>query len=442
MRESTARFPAFRTAALAAALAVVALLFAGAADAASASGPKYSDKRLAKWLKNELRDSGLKPKGVSKCRPTRGKRVMVCRWRAKGVLPGGAPYECAGKARLTVKKKLWEIDPCNNIREPMMPLRAAPGPHPLFGFNEDWNHNLDMLDLAPGVGANIARQGLFWDAVERNPGAGYDWSEMDAVYYAFLARGIRPLWVLSAAPCWAQSGSCQRGAHPQEQFYDEFAAFAAAAASRYPEAVGFEIWNEPNFRLFWGGDPDPESYARMIQAVAPAIKAADPTVPVLTAGLSPHIDPEPNAMPYAEFLRRVYDTGAPSLTDAIATHPYPNRRYGEDYLGNVRVNLYRTFNIMEAHGEAWKPIWVTETGVSNTGDESFRPEQQADALAKMYELFRMIDHDIPVVVFHRFRDEPNDSRAEERGYGVISGDGGLKPAYCSIAVARGLPAPC
>ena len=37
---------------------------------------------------------------------------------------------------------------------------------------------------------------------------------------------------------------------------------------------GFEIWNEPNFRLYWGGDPDPESYARMIQAVAPAIKAA------------------------------------------------------------------------------------------------------------------------------------------------------------------------
>ena len=440
LKTITARSPMVRAAAAAVALAALALSSAPPADAGG--GPRYSDQRLAKWLKRELRDDGLAPKGVSSCRPKRGRKVMVCRWRAKGIQPGGIPYECAGKARLRVRRKQWEIDPCDNIMEPVMPLRAEPGPHPLFGFNEDWNHNLDRLDLAPGTGANIARQGLFWDAVERNQGGGYDWSEMDAMYWSFLFRGLRPLWVLSAAPCWAQSGSCQRGAHPAEQFYDEFAAFAAAAAARYPEAVGFEIWNEPNFRLFWGGDPDPESYARMIQAVAPAIKAADPTVPVLTAGLSPHIDPEANAMPYAEFLRRVYDTGAPGLTDAIAAHAYPNRRYSEDYLGNIRVNLYRTFDVMQSHGEGWKPIWVTETGVSNAGEDSFRPEQQADALARMYELFRLVDHNIPVVVFHRFRDEPGDERVEERGYGVISADGGLKPAYCSIAVARGLPSPC
>jgi polysaccharide biosynthesis protein PslG len=427
----------------AAALPALALTFALAlpdsTNAADEKDPRYSDQRLAKWLKKELRGGGLKPKGVSSCHPKRAKKVLVCRWRAKGFLPDGTPYECAGRARFTVKKKQWAIDPCDNLKEPMMPLRAAPGPHPLFGFNEDWNLNLDKLDLISGTGANIARQGLFWDAVERDPGTGYDWSEMDAIYHGFLARGIRPLWVLYAAPCWAQSGSCRTGAHPAEQFYDEFAAFAAAAANRYPEAVGFEIWNEPNYRIYWGGDPDPESYARMIQAVAPAIKAADPTVPVLTAGLSPHIDTEANAMAYAEFLRRVYDSGAPGYTDAIGAHPYPNRRYSEDYLGNIRVNLYRTFDIMQSHGEASKPIWVTETGVSNAGDESFTPDQQAEALAKIYELIRLVDHDIPVVVFHRFSDQPGHPRVDERGYGVVTGSGQPKPAYCAVAAARERP---
>ena len=144
-------------------------------------------------------------------------------------------------------------------------------------------------------------------------------------------------------------------------------------------------------------------------------------------------------MAYPEFLRRLYDTGAPSLTDAIGTHPYPNRRYSEDYLANIRVNLFRTFNVMENHGEASKPMWVTETGVSNTGDEAFRPDQQADALARMYELFRLIDHDIPVVVFHRFSDQPGSPRVEERGSGVVTGSGQPKPAYCSIAAAREHP---
>ena len=408
----------------------------------SGADPKVSDKKLKKLLKKELAAKGLTVKGISACKP-KGKKKIICRWRAAGKFPGDIAYECAGRAVYAVKKKTFTIDPCNNVMEPQMPLKSAPGPHPLFGFNEDWNLHLDKFDLIPPIGANIARQGLFWEAVERNPGQPYDWSEMDAMYNGFLARGIRPLWVLYAAPCWAQSGTCQSGAHPAEAFYDEFAAFAAAAAVRYPEAIGFEIWNEPNFRLYWGGDPDPESYARMIQTVAPAIKAADPTVPVLTAALSPHINSEPNAMAYVEFLRRVYDTGAPKLTDAIGTHPYPNRRFSEDYLGNIRVNLYRTFNIMQNNGDAAKPIWVTETGVSNTGeDESFTPDQQAQALAQIYELLRLIDHPIPVVVYHRFRDKPNDPRIKEQGYGVINPDGGLKPAYCSIARAREVASPC
>jgi hypothetical protein len=425
----------------AAALVVVAAFALLAAAPEGAGAAKYSDKKLKKLLKKELAAQGLTAKGISSCTP-KGKKRYVCRWRAKGTFPGDIPYECAGRAKFSVKGKKWTIDQCQNINEPMMPLGPLQ-PHPMFGFNEDWNLHLDKFDLIPGIGANIARQGLFWGAVERNPGAGYDWSEMDAIYNGFLARGIRPLWVLYDGPCWAQTGACQPGAHPAEEFYDEMAAWAAAAALRYPEAIGFEIWYEPNFRLYWGGDPDPESYARMVQAVAPAIKAADPTVPVLTAALSPHINNDQNAMAYPEFLRRVYDTGAPLLTDAIGTHPYPNRRYIEDYLGNIRVNLYRTFQIMESHGDAAKPIWVTETGVSNTGeDESFTPDQQADALAKIYDLLRRIAHPIPVVVYHRFRDKPNDPRVKEQGYGVVNPDGSLKPAYCSIAAAREVAAPC
>src|SRR5687768_5502271 len=111
---------------VAAALAVIALAFALAfpsgADAAD-KDPRYSDKRLEKWLKDELRGSGLEPKGISSCRPKRGDRVMVCKWRAKGTFPGDLPYECAGKARLAVQKRQWNVDPCNNIEEPRMPLR-------------------------------------------------------------------------------------------------------------------------------------------------------------------------------------------------------------------------------------------------------------------------------------------------------------------------------
>ena len=422
-------------------LVVVALCVALAAPAQgdNDNDPKYSDKRLSKWLKNELRSAGLEPKGISSCRPKRGKKVMVCKWRAKGVFPGEIPYECAGKARFTVKKKQWAIDPCNNINEPMIPLKAEAGPHPLFGYNEDWLHELGKLDVLAGSGANVARTGLYWDAVQPTSVNTHNWATFDGMYASMLARGIRPLFILSAAPCWAQSGSCRQGAHPSPEYYDELGSFAARAAQRYPQAAGIEVWNEPNYEIYWGGQPDPESYGEMLKAVVPAIKAANPSMTVVTAGLSPHINDDADAIAYETFLRRAYATGGPQLADAIGTHPYPNRRYVEDYLGNIRVNLFRYLRVMSEFGEENKPMWVTETGVSNEGDEGFDLQQQADALAQIYNLMRRIDHEIPVVVFHRFVDQPGSPRIKEQGYGVVSGNGNLKPAYCAVAAVRERP---
>jgi hypothetical protein len=438
-----ARIDRSRIAAVAAVALAVALILALAVSASARAGndndPKYSDKRLAKWLKSELRGAGLEPKGVSSCRPKGGKNVMLCKWRAKGVFPGEIPYECSGRARLTVKRKQWEVDPCNNIEEPRMPLRDEVGPHPLFGYNDDWVHAIGGLDLLAGSGAEVARTGLYWDAVQPTSFDVHDWTLFDGLYHQMLARGVRPLFTLYAAPCWAQSGACRQGAHPSSDHYDELADFAARAAQRYPQAVGIEVWNEPNYEIYWGGTPDPESYGEMLKLVVPAIKAANPNMPVATAGLSPHISDASDAMAYETFLRRAYSTGGPQLADAIGTHPYPNRRYSEDFLGNIRVNLFRYLQVMSDFGDQDKPMWVTETGVSNDGDEGFSPDQQADALAQIYTIMRRIDHSIPVVIFHRFFDQPGNPRVKEQGYGVVSGDGALKPAYCAVAAVRDRP---
>ena len=428
-----------RLAALAVAVLTLALAFSAGAAAGNSNDPKFSDKRLAKWLKKELRNNGLEPQAVSSCKPKRSRKVMLCKWRAKGVFPGDIPYECSGKARFTVKKRQWAIDPCNNIEEPRIPLRAEAGPHPLFGYNEDWVHQLPRLDLLAGSGANVARTGLYWDAVQPTSFNVRVWTLFDALYQQMLARGIRPLFILYAAPCWAQAGACRQGAHPSADYFDELADFAARAAQRYPQAAGIEVWNEPNYEIYWGGTPDPEAYGQMLKTVVPAIKAANPNMPVVTAGLSPHINDDTDAMAYETFLRRTYATGGPQLADAIGTHPYPNRRYSEDYLGNIRVNLFRYLRVMSDFGDANKPMWVTETGVSNDGDEGFDPDQQADALAQIYNLMRRIDHDIPVVIFHRFIDQPGDPRVKERGYGVVAGNGQPKPAYCAVAAARERP---
>ena len=417
-----------------AATAALVLLCALAAALAGAapSGAKPSDAELADSLAAALlEEQGIQVDNVSSCRPDNGGDVYICKWRAEGMWPGEVPYLCAGRSRYNVKKNSWNLGGCHNRLEPQVPLLAEPGPHPAFGFNEDWHQNLGKLEELANTGANVARTGLFWEAVDHS-----GWGTFDEMYSAMLARGIRPLWVIQAAPCWAQAGKCKQGNHPSEEHYDDFANFAAQAAQRYPQSLGIEVWNEPNWNVYWGGKADPQAYGRMVAAVAPAVHAANPQMNVVTAGLSPHINSEKDAMAYRKFLRRAYATGGPQLADAIGAHPYPNRLYSQDYLGNVRAHIYRYESVMNQNGDGDTPIWVTEAGISTSGKEAFTEEHQAEGLARMYTQFRRIAN-IPVVVFHRFVDQPSSSKDNERGYGVLNGGGGRKLAYCAVADARG-----
>jgi len=427
---SATRLPAFLSRAAVSAVVLVCAL-AMALAGASQSEAKPSDSELAQSLAAELAEQGIEVDNVSSCRPQNGGDVYICKWRAEGFFPGEVPYLCAGRSRFHVKSNSWDIGGCHNRLEPQVPLQAEPGPHPQFGFNEDWHANLGKLDELADTGANVARTGLYWEAVDHS-----GWGTFDAMYQDMLARGVRPLWVIQAAPCWAQGKKCRQGSHPSEDHYGEFAAFAAQAAQRYPQSLGIEVWNEPNYDIYWGGAADPQAYGRMVAAVVPAVKAANPAMPVVTAGLSPHINSEKDAMAYKKFLRRAYRTGGPQMADAIGAHPYPNRLYTQDYLGNVRTHLFRYESVMGQNGDGDKPIWVTETGISTAGNEAFTEEHQAEGLARIYTQFLRIAN-VPVVVFHRFVDQPDSSKDNERGYGVLNGGGGRKAAYCAIAQARG-----
>jgi polysaccharide biosynthesis protein PslG len=328
--------------------------------------------------------------------------------------------------------------------------KGSPAPHPVFGYNEDWRPEMvglppipGRLDLLPGSGADVTRQLLLWGWIE-GPTGERRWERYDRFYGDLLARGIRPLWVIYGVPYWVDPGSSAPWndhvfSPPNPEAYDELASFAAEAAVRYPDSLGFEVWNEPNDHRFWGGTPDPQRYAEMVRQVAEAVDAVDPAMPVVTAGLAPVRNGDSEAMDSEKFLRRAYRAGGPQHADAIGAHPYPLRSYDEAYLGSVRTKLRGYRSVMRRFGDAGKPLWVTETGVSTLGkDEGYTQDQQAKALVRIYSLFRRASK-VPVVIFHKLFDTPEHNLLKERGYGVVDGDGNPKPAYCAIAAARGRP---
>ena len=128
-----------------------------------------------------------------------------------------------------------------------------------------------------------------WLRVERLEGT-YDWATEDATYALALEAGLKPLIVLATAPCWAHpSVPCGRhkAVRPDPDYVDEFGDFARAAAKRYPEAVGFEVWNESNLPAFWGGKPSARSYQTLLEEVWTSTREVEPRPTIAYNGLTP-----------------------------------------------------------------------------------------------------------------------------------------------------------
>jgi len=224
---------------------------------------------------------------------------------------------------------------------------------------------------------------------------------------------------------------------------DAYGEFAATVALRYRGRVGaYIVWNEPNLSREWGGGPpDPEAYTALLCRTHAALKAADPSALVVSAGLAPTNGDNGLAMDDRLFLRRMYEAGAGDCFDALGVHAYGFGHPPDDrHEAHDGLNLARTLDlreIMVANGDGARPVWITELGWTTDGAgadswQTVSSEQQADYLMRAWQY---IGSQWPwaelMTVWNLSRDLP--ARDEMSGYSLLNHDGSPKPAYHALA---------
>jgi hypothetical protein len=144
-----------------------------------------------------------------------------------------------------------------------------------------------------------------------------------------------------------------------------FATFAGQFAGQMHSvggATAYEIWNEEDETLFWAGTPNPAQYAAIVRAAYPAVKAADPAAKVLLGPLTGN---------NYGYLQSLYDNGVGGSFDGVSVHTDsaclvdpPSSFYRENGLvGRFTFLGFRSVHdVMVAHGDGAKPIWMTELG--------------------------------------------------------------------------------
>jgi hypothetical protein len=263
---------------------------------------------------------------------------------------------------------------------------------------EKWKiqHTLQMVRE---MGAPWIVEYFPWPYIEPKEGE-FTWGHTNTIIKHAENQGLTVIARLGWVPDWARP-------EPEEQettltyldadHYDDFADFVAAFVARCRGRVNHIIvWNEPNLSFEWGYRPvDAAGYVEMLQAVYPRAHAANPDVIVLAGALAPTLEPEGSAAGLNDlaYLEQMYQAGAAPYFDALAAHAYglaspPDEPPAPDKINFRRIELLR--EIMVAHDDGDKPIYVTEAGWNDHPRwvGAVRPGQRIEYTVGAYEWAR------------------------------------------------------
>ncbi|MEO8352642.1 MAG: glycosyl hydrolase, partial [Chthoniobacteraceae bacterium] len=179
--------------------------------------------------------------------------------------------------------------------------------------------------------------------------------------------------------------------------------------------------------------PDARAYTALLKVAYQAAKKADPSCVVVLGGLQMN---GLLANPWSEvkvpnFLEDLYQAGARPYFDICNTHPYVLPAEGAARMMEMTQD---TLALMARHGDAAKPLWITEAGCGAATVEDERA--QARLLEETFELAGR-EPRIQRVFWFLLRDLEKDVLGPESTMGLFKTNGGAKPAL--EAFKRGQP---
>ena len=333
---------------------------------------------------------------------------------------------------------------------------ATPPPEQIFGLDSSaidaTNRRSPPLDVAAQMisrtGAETQRMGVSWRYVQREPGP-MRWDRYDDEVAAIRAHGMRPLIMIHQAPLWASEGSDCGTKHcpPDAAHLDDWAYFAGEVALRYPDSAAIAIWNAPNTKAWWPvpGGVDPPAYARLFNWAAGRLHAVAPQVPLLFGDLGSHrFKDTQSGLSIPTFLKRFYpyvDRRVLLPGDGLAIHAYPSASEIDTLDGRFARVLGDARTARDAYDPAGaaRKLWITESGITTSGDAGVTEAEQARALVNVTDAVATMPDVAALTLFTFVELRWNSDTADQSGYGIVRRreDGSLAPkkAYCAL-VAR------
>ena len=200
----------------------------------------------------------------------------------------------------------------------------------------------------------------FWDAHAAWPDmevrrGQWDFSYIDRYMNLAEQHHTEILFALGLTPRWASSRPDEKSVYqpgwaaPPADIQDWRDYVRTVATHCKGRIHTYEIWNEPNYKVFWSGSAD--ELITLTKEASTIIKGIDPQAVIV----SPAATNNASGVPWLnEFLSK----GGAQYVDVIGYHFYVNAQPPEKMLSAVQ----QVRQAMADNHVSGKPLWKTETG--------------------------------------------------------------------------------
>jgi len=313
--------------------------------------------------------------------------------------------------------------------------------HAPIALRADWQQQLRRCQSELGF-RYVRFHGLLSDdvgtVVKHNDQLLYSFFNADQIVDFLLSIGMRPFVELSFMPTALASGSKTvfhyRGNVTPPKDYKQWSTLIHTLVAHWVARYGiqevaewfFEVWNEPNLKVFWTGTK--EDFFKLYRVTADAIKRVDPSLKVggPATARDGWID---------EFLE--FCEGGSVPVDFVTTHHYPTDALGHDdddtetQLANSQRGVLREWTQDTRRRAGKLPVYYTEWNSSSNPRDPRHDEPYAAAfvaktaleasdLVQGYSFWTFSDifeeNYFPSVPFHG-------------GFGLLNLQGIAKPTY-------------
>lgn len=270
-------------------------------------------------------------------------------------------------------------------------------------FISSAQHETDNNRIRAGLstGAGWDRFAIYWNEIEVEPGV-WDWKIYDETVQFDVVNDLQTNAILLGTPKFRgddrgvpdglfepvfDDGTDNPGSGKGINEDNPWAVFVNEAVERYEPGgelarannwergqgvTVWEVWNEPDFTLFWLGTV--EEYARMLEVSYVAIKQADPDAEVMVGGLVLFEKPA-----FFQQMLDIYKNDSTPVPgrypfDIVALHSYSDPTF-------TFASVQRTETLLGVYGLNDREIWINESGVAVWDDYpgptwATRPDQR------------------------------------------------------------------